>query len=245
MKFILIAILFLVPFSVRADEQRRISVFTSANDRYELRNTSGDEWSLREKPAKKELYRLKEKNLSSMTILIGDDGKSIVAIDDFSEQDFEKNPEVLIFYQSGEKIKSYKLSELLDNPKFISVSVSHFHWLYRNENSFSLKDSKLELTTFELNRYIFDAESGGVLKKEKDEILSGDAVYVYGEVKNLSGDKYEIDVKCAIYGSVSKGAKLQFASKELGWKDGKFHETLIIKNGKLAARKGIIFNVCN
>jgi hypothetical protein len=180
-----------------------------------------------------------------MTVLVSDDGKSVIAIDDYSEQSFDKNPEVLLFYNAGKKIKGYKLNELLDNIKFISVSVSHFQWIYGNQKTFSIKDSKINLTTFELNNYSFNTETGDILKKERDKTLSGEAIYVYGRVKGLGADSHEIEIDCVIYGTVPKGTKLSFDSKEYRWEGDGFNETLIIKNGKLIAKKGIIFNRCD
>ncbi len=244
MKYFLFIILFLIPFVVRADQPRGRELFTSANDKYELKFTDKN-WSLVEKETNKELYQLTG-NLSSMTVLISDDGKSVVAIDDYSEREWDKNPEVLIFYINGSKITAYKLNEVIDNLKFISESASHFRWLYGNEKTFSIKDSKINLTTFEMNNFTFEVETGKILKKERDEILSGDAIYVYGTVKGLGGDKHEIEVGCVIYGSVKKGSKILFDSKKYRWEEGnEFNETLIIKDGKLIAKKGIRFNNCN
>jgi hypothetical protein len=243
MKYILLIIFFLTPFVIRADEPRHRFVFTSANEKFELRFDKG-EWALIEKATKNERYRLTG-NISSMTNLVSDDGESVVAIDDYSEQDWEKNPEVLIFFSHGKKIKSYKLNELFDNPKLITVSVSHFHWAFDNEKTFLIKDAKLNLTTYELNNFVFDSETGNLLKKEKDEILSGNSIYVYGKVNPLGGDKHEILVECVISGSTEKGSKILFESKKFKWIGGSSNETLIIKDGILIARKGVIFNKCD
>jgi hypothetical protein len=245
MKYFIFTILLLIPFAARADEARYKTAFTSANGKYELKLTDKN-WSLIEKETSKELYRLAENNLWSMTVLISDDGKSVVAIDDYSEREPAEIPEVLIFYQNGKKIAAYKLDELLDNPKFIMRSASHFRWLYRNEKAFSINDAKLNLTTFEMNDLVFDVETGRILKKDRDEILSGEAIYVFGKVKGLGGDNHEIEVLCVIYGAVKKGDKIQFRSEKYKWEAGfGFYDTLIIKDGKLADKKGVIFNVCN
>lgn len=250
MKWFLFVILLFLPFVVRADEPRFRSSFTSANGEFELKTVRVDgesrfeNWQLINKSSNKELYRLKG-DIGSMTVLISDNGFSVVAVDDYSPQDYEKNPEVLIFYNNGEKIKSYKLTEMLDNPKFISVSVSHFQWLFVYEPTFSIKDSKLNLTTYEMNNFVFDIENGETLKKEKNAILSGNAVYVFGKVRGIAGENHEIEVQCAIYGSAKKGDKILFESKERRWEGSGFSEALIIKDGKLIASKGVFYNGCN
>lgn len=244
MKSVLFIVLLLLPFAGRADEARFRGVFYSANDKYEL-NLSDDEWRLREKATGRELYRIKEKLLGSMTVLVGDDGQSVVAIDDYSMQDEQQNPEVLIFYQGGRKIKAYKLGELLDDRKFISVSVSHFRWLFRGEKEFSIDGPALTLTTFELNNYAFDVKTGAVLKKERDAILSGDAVYVFGRVEGFGGEKHEIEVLCVISGDAAGKDRIYFESGERRWEGRGFYEALVIKKGKLAAVKGVNFNVCH
>lgn len=230
---------------VRADEARFNKFFTSANDKFELKlNLKKEDWSLIEKSTDKELYKLTG-NIWSMTVLVSDDGKSVIAVDDYSEQQPEDNSEVLSFYHNGNRIKVYKLNEVFDDIKFISQSVSHFRWLFRNQQNFSIIDSKINLTTFEMNNLVFDIETGSLLKKEKDQMLAGDAIYVFGKVKGLNGDRNEILVECSIYGKAQKGEKILFSSKEFGWEGSGFDESLIIKDGKLISKKGILFNRCN
>jgi hypothetical protein len=243
MKFLFLFItLFLSSLVISADEPRRNNIFTSPNQRYELK-LKGAEWVLLDKTNKKELYRLRE-NLRSMTVLIGDDGKSITVVDDYSEQEWKENPEVLIFYNNGKKIRTYKLNEVLGKLHHVTVSASHFRWLL-SEKPISVTDGKLRLTTTELNHYVFDAATGEILNKNKDEILSGDAVYVYGRVNRLGNGRYEIEVDCAVYGVVPENRKLQFTSEKQNLGGNGFYATLIIKNGKLADKKDhIILNVC-
>lgn len=245
MKYFFLLILALMPFVVRADEPRFNEVFTSTNDKFELRlNIEEGDWSLIEKSTRKELYRLKG-NISSMSVLVSDDGESVIAIDDYSEQEPENNSDVLIFYRNGKQIKTHKLKEVIEDIKFVSQSVSHFRWLFKNQKEFSVADSKINLTTFEMNNLVFDIETGNLLKKEKDELLSDDAVYVFGKVKGLGGDKHEIEVECVIYGQAKQGEKILFNSKEFRWEGSGFDESIIIKNGTLVSKKRIVFNRCN
>lgn len=244
MKLPLILLLFLLPLAVRADQGRFQLVFTSANQKYEL-SWQGPMWSLKEKATGKELYKLEAgRILSLMTVLVSDDGKTVVGIDDYSTQDRNKDPEVLLFYKEGKKVRSYKLSEVLDNPQFVSVSVSHFRWVHVNGKTPGINDTKVSLTTYELYDYVFNAETGEVLKKERNEILSGGAVFVTGYVRGLGGRRHEIEVQCVIYGPVRKGDIVPFESDKIRWEGPRFYETLILKDGKLLAARGATFNVC-
>jgi hypothetical protein len=128
MKFLLFVFLLLAPLLVKADEPRYTDSFTSPNGKYEFRvmpNTQfRAKWSLIEKDTKKILYEI-EGQFESFTVLVSDDGKNVVAIDDYSERNPEDNPEILQFFLDGKKVKSYKLSELLENTKIITAKYNH------------------------------------------------------------------------------------------------------------------------
>ena len=245
MKYFLLLTILLTPFIIRADDARFNKLFTSANGKFELRlNLENRDWSLIEKATDKEIYKL-EGNIWSMTVLVSDDGESVISIDDYSEQNLEENPEVIFFYNNGNKVKTYRLNEVFDNKNFIVESVSHFKWLFGNKNTFAINDSKVYLTTFEMNNLVFDLRTGKLLSKEKDKILADGAIYVYGQVKGLGREKHEIKIECVISGSVKKGSNILFGSIKYKWDGSGFNESLIIKDGELIARKGIIFNRCN
>lgn len=235
----------LFPLTLRADQPRYRNVFTSANGEFELKLEKDGEWILRSTKSNQEIYRLTGKFLDSMTILISDDGKSVVAIDDYSDQNYENNPDILIFYRNGKKIKSYKLDEIIGTPKVLRVSASHFTWTLEYEDAFSIKDSKLNLTTYNLNNYIFDTKNGEILKKEKDKILSDNAVYAFGEIESLGEDKYALQADCVIYGNAEKGSRILFDSPKIKFQSDGLRQTIIIKDGKLVARKEVFLNLCN
>lgn len=251
MKLFLLILLLAFPLISRADQPRYNEVFTSKNGKFQLKYQSDErlirdgEWILQEMESGKEIYRLTGNYLQSMTVLVSDDGKSVAAIDDYSTQNYENNPEILIFYKNGKKLKSYKLDEIYNKHKFLIVSTSHFRWTFEYEKTFSIKDSKLNLTTYDLNNYIFNVESGRILKKERDKILSGDAVYVFGEIEPLGEDKYAIQAGCVIYGKAEKESRIVFESKKIGWQGGGLSEALIIKDGKLLERKDVFLTYCN
>ena len=168
MKFIWLFLLLFMPLLVKADQPRYRESFTSANDKYVFRKTPNmpaNNWSVIEKATTKTLYEVVGW-FYSFTVLVSDDGKNLVVIDDYSESKPEENPEVLQFYLDGKQIKSYKLSDLLENTKFISQSVSHFRWV-RKPLTFSINGSKFNLTTYEFFNYDFDINTGETLKKKK------------------------------------------------------------------------------
>lgn len=248
MKYFLLAVLILIPSAIRADEARFREIFTSENGKFELKlNTENGIWSLIDTTTNKEVYNL-EGNISSMTVVISDDGNSVAVIDDYSEQDEKKNPEVLCFYSYGKKIKSYKLYDLISNRKFVSFSVSHFDWLFTDTSSykpFTIESSQITLQTHELNNYSFRIETGEMLKKERDAILSGDAIYVFGDIFSLGNDFYQIKVRCVLYGETPVNKTVKFESKKYKWIGGNTDKALIIQEGKFVANKGVIFNACD
>ncbi|HRH44480.1 MAG TPA: hypothetical protein PKY82_22785 [Pyrinomonadaceae bacterium] len=252
MKFLLIIAILLFPMAIKADQDRFNTTFISKNGKYELNlkdlnDIKKLEWSLVEKVTGKRLYRFIDNLLWSMSVIISDDGKSIVAVDDYSTQDNRKNPEILHFFKNGKMLKSYKLSELLDNSRFITISASHFRWLnfYESSNKpYLVEDSKINLQTFELNNFTFDIETGNLLKKERDKIIDENTIYVFGQVSGNGSEDNEIEVFCSIYGNIPIGSKLKFVSKKLRWKGKGSFATLVIKNGELVEDKEILLNGC-
>lgn len=246
MKFILTIILIFLPVIVYADNPRHQTVFTSANDKYELRlEKDFSKWSLFEKETKKELYQLEANNLFSMTVLVSDDGKSIVAIDDWSEQEAKENPEVLLFFCNGKKTQAYKINELVSDIKFVMYSVSHFIWLLDYGKELRIENSKLALKTHELNTYLFNIETGEILEKQRDERLSGDAIFASGIVSGDKGNEYQFKIICLIYGQTPETNPITIVSDKLKFEGDEFYETLLIKNGKLIESFGMRPNSCN
>lgn len=244
MKYVLAIILIFIPLIVYADQPRHERIFTSANDKYELRLEEWlTKWSLIEKETKKELYKL-EANITSMMVLVSDDGKSVVAVDDYSEQKREENPEVLLFFRNGKKIKSYNLKDLINDKKFVSYSVSHFRWLITGKESLKIEDSTFNLTTHEFYNYLFDIETGEIIQKERDELLSGDAIYAYGSVSGNGGKEHQFRIECIIYGKIPDNGTVKFESEKIRFNGGSFYQTLLIKNGKLIKNYYINMNNC-
>ena len=202
----LVALLLLFTSVVNADQYRSQSLFTSANGKFEARLKDGT-WRLFETAPKKELYQFQDYyehgiSFHTMTLVVSDDGKVIVAVDDYSMQDFRNNPEVLFFFREGVITKRFKLRELADN-RFLTVSVSHFRWVIGSgSNKFRITDGQLSLSTLDLHDLTFDSATGELKSRKRD--LSDTAVFVFGKVAGLGGDRHKITVECTIAGSANK-----------------------------------------
>jgi len=234
---------------VNADEPRRRSSFHSGNDKYEARLNDG-QWKLIDKATGQELYQFSKLygqtiRFSSMTLLISNDGKSVVAIDDYSEQDFRENPDVLFFMHDGVKTRSYKLNDILENTKYVSISISHFSWV-NLKRPFAIIEDKVSFETYKLTSYVFDSKTGEMLKKEPDRALTEDSAYVYGDVRWLGDDRFEVKIACVLHGNGIPGSTIAFTSgTHPKWKRPGNWESLIIREGKLVNYSGVLFNVCS
>jgi hypothetical protein len=158
---------------VRADEPRSVDVFTSANGKYELRlvelkmilnQLPVQKWSLIEKATKKELYGLTER-LASFTVLVSDDGDSLIAVDDFCENEPSAERTVVSFYLHGKLIKQYSMGDLLDAPDYVLHSVSHFWWIAW-DSKLQINNGMISFTTWERNNYTLDIRTGEIVGKK-------------------------------------------------------------------------------
>ena len=246
MKILLLIVFLFVSYSVKADQPRYVRVFTSSNNKYELRNdgnlVSNQKWSLFEKATEKKLYDI-DAPFASLTTIVSNDGQNIIAVDDYSENEPEDNPEVLQFYLNGQKLKSYKLSELLENTKIISKSVSHFRWIIK-PSSLSITDTRFKLTTFELFNYEFDINTGERLKKERDSRLADGVIYAYGDISGSMNGNHKMKIHCLLYGQMPPNKTINFESKKYIYNVDSMFDTIIIKDGKLIEHLGILLNTC-
>jgi hypothetical protein len=246
MKIVLFITFLFIPFLVKADEPRYRRVFTSSNGKYELRNNGNlldnQKWSLIEKETGRNLYDVTAQ-LAALTILVGDDGKNLVAVDDYSESEPESDPEVLQFFLNGRKQKSYKLSALLENTKIVQKSVSHFRWIVK-PLTLSIADTKFRLKTYELFDYEFDINTGEMLKKERDSRLTDGAIYAYGDISGSMSGAHKIKIYCLVYGKMPPNKTIDFESKKYIYDLDSMFDTVIIKDGKLVENLGIRLNMC-
>lgn len=82
-----------------------------------------------------------------------------------SEEDLKQ--EGVSFFANGKLLRQYSIGELVDEPKLLKISVSHFRWL--QEAKMIDARNQFEITTLDGNRILFDLANAKVLKKEKVE----------------------------------------------------------------------------
>jgi hypothetical protein len=229
-----------------ADQPRFRNVFVSPNGKYEFKYKSGkfseQNWSLINKITGETLYGIVGE-FSSRTVLVSDDGRTLVVVDDWSNRQPGPELDVLVFYRNGSLLKKYSLGDLLKDISNIERSVSHFQWFFQ-PSTLSVVDSQLKLQTFELTDYEFDIHTGDLLTKQTSSVLSEGSSYVYGKVKKLGAGRFEIEVCQHVYGAVSKGGKLEFVAEQSAFHSDNYY-SVVIKDGKLVAKKDVMLNSCN
>src|SRR5688572_29231321 len=82
-----------------ADEQRFTTLFKSENGKYSIKYSKKKWWLINE--FGKSLYSIPDKNYTSMTIFVSNDGQSVVIVDDFMEGHQIKERPALIFFRGG------------------------------------------------------------------------------------------------------------------------------------------------
>lgn len=241
----LLILFILMPIEVFSDQPRHRFEFKSENGKFEFKMVDGkyddQYWSVFEVETGKALYDINE-YLSPMSIFLTNDGKGIVAIDDYSEKDDSAGLEVLFFYRDGVLVTKHKLGELFDDPQTLHYSASHFRWYFYDP--FSFDDTELRLQTFELIDYRFNVETGAVISKSKDTILTDESIFVSGIVTFIGDGLIEIEVCRRVYGAVPNSGKIKFRDKSRS--TGELpSDSVIIENGKLKSFKNVRLNHCN
>jgi hypothetical protein len=73
------------------------------------------------------------------------------------------------FYKGGKVLKEYLVGDLIDDPKNLPQSVSHFQWrelsTARKSVSYDEKQGKLTIVTVEGKTLVFDIYSGDLQKE--------------------------------------------------------------------------------
>jgi len=245
----LLLLLLLAPSAMRADHARRLSSFSSANHRFELRQGTGTgstaTWSLINKSTGATRYTITG-DLSPRTTLVSDDGRSLVVVDDSSDRRPRKDLDLLLFYRDGKLIRTVRMDELLRDSSNISSSVSHFKWFFGARQPLSISDGRLRLETFELVSYEFDIATGQTLRQQVDPILSPGAVYVYGELEKLGGNRYAVKVCQLAYGKLPPGGRVELEAVPGALPDrpGSW-VSVVVKDRKVLRVLDVLLNSCN
>ena len=68
-------------------------------------------------------------SFSHKTVIISNDGKNLIVVNDWPHYSNKKVLNVLEFYSIGKSIQSVKFIDCMTDTSNISMSVSHFNWL--------------------------------------------------------------------------------------------------------------------
>lgn len=77
----------------------------------------------------------------------------------------ELKQEAITFFAKGKLLRQYAIAELVDDPKKLELSVSHFMW--RKEARIIDKKSQLEIVTHDGNRLLYDLATAKLVEKNK------------------------------------------------------------------------------
>jgi len=109
-------------------------------------------------------------DFSSRTMFVGDDGETVIVVDDFSEREPSEDLEVLHFFNEGRLTRVYTLGELFDDIGRVRPTASHFLWI--SSRSLRYEDDLLHLVTTECRRLEFDGRKGETVS---DRLVFDDA----------------------------------------------------------------------
>ncbi len=98
----------------------------------------------------------------AFTVYVSSDGQHIARMGPWPSLKGKREPDVqelaVAFYENGELLKRYIISDLISKPKSLPSSVSHFEW--KKDVSFDDTLERLTIITTEENKYVFDIKSG-------------------------------------------------------------------------------------
>ena len=223
--FILFIGLLLI-FDCFADEHRLQTRFESKNGEYSIKYQK-KKWVVTDKKGSAK-YKFKDFGFTSMTILVSDNGQNIVVIDDFMESHKIKDRNVLWLYKKGKLLKSYKLTELINDTCNVSKSVWHTDWSYGNFE-FTDIQNHFSLTTYELSEIVFDLTTGQIISNRKPTGFDSDCLIVFGEFRKGKENYVTMKILKYIAGEKQENNKISFTTTTYG--SGLWRELLMIKNG--------------
>lgn len=222
MKLILLICLFLsVKFSF-ADEPRRRSVFNCENKKFQIRYSKGF-WRV-SNSRNKVLYKIEDLNYESMSLLLSNDGKSVVVIDDLSEHCNDHERIVLSFYRNGELKSKYKIRDLLKDSTMIRYSVSHCRFTL-NDFGFINHDASFSIATREFTELEFDTANGKITARKRPSPYNENSLIVHG--KFIVGKNFRSTMKIDSYISGAKQQNDQITFKS-NYSTGEHYGTLMI-----------------
>jgi hypothetical protein len=227
--------------------------FSSPSGEYVLKKTENSNpdptWKLRNNDTGKLLYEIKgDRLLGYKTVLISNSGRFITVIDTsgYREQTNDLNRRVISFFADGTLSKEYTLKDIFEDTSNVSVSITRYEWLFGN--SIRHNDETVSIKTLEETVYEFKVETGEIQTKALCSLRDEGAVYVYGKVNKLNGNKYEIDIYHRVWGCIPDSHKIVFnvdpSSSDAIYNDGGIYSCIILDE-KLVRITLINFNLCN
>lgn len=110
----------------------------------------------------KELWRVND--FYSFQVFLTYDAKFMIAIGPWNTGDKpDKDDVALSFFQDGKLIQQFSTADLIDDPKAVSVSVSHYEWQDSKDQSFPRLRGKLfEVKTTEGRIISFGMDEGKI-----------------------------------------------------------------------------------
>jgi hypothetical protein len=185
-------------------------------------------WVLYQKASGTPLYCVTG-NFAPKTVYVTDDGLSLAVVDDYSSALPADSLEVVSFYHLGNKVRGYRLDQVLCSTNNISSSASHFRWFAHLR--FLPGQQQLTLTTYELTSLTFNLTTGALASQQRSPLLTKTAQLVYGEVKRVGTGTYDMSVCHRVYGQVPPNGHVRFASKH----PLRGYVTVLVDNGQHVA----------
>jgi hypothetical protein len=218
----------LLAFKCFADEQRLRTLFRSNNGQYTIKLIK-KKWQLSDKQGKV-LYSIPDNSYTSMTILVSNNGRNLVIINDFVEGFQFQNRIGLRFFNSGIPSKTYMLTDLISDSCNISQSVWHSRWSLEDFGLIK-SDSSFSLATYEFNEFEFNTKSGDIIKKAKPEAYDGNTAILITEFdKHEKTDSVSLKIIRQISGVTILKNGTVISTDAYG--QGRWRTILMIKNNK-------------
>lgn len=213
-------------FDCFADAPRFETKFESSNGEYSMQ-LHKKKWILTNRNGFLK-YSIKDNGFTSMTVLISDNGQNIVVINDcMGDRNIGENTALWI-YKKGKLLKSYKLSELLNDTCNISRTTEGIIWTY-GDYGFVDKQSHFSFSTYELSEFIFDLSTGQIVQIKKPEGYDSDCLIVFGEFRKGNENCATMKILKYISGKTQENNKITFKTESYG--AGLWRLLLMIKNG--------------
>jgi len=213
-------------FNCFAEVPRFETKFKSSNGEYSFQ-LHNKKWILTNRKGGFK-YSIKDNGFTSKTVFVSDNGQNIVVINDcMGDRNIGENTALWI-YKKGKLLKSYKLSELLNDTCNISRTFDGITWTY-GDYGFTDKQSHFSFSTYELSEFIFDLSTGEIAQIRKPDGYDSDCLIVFGEFRKGNENYATMKILKYISGKIQENNKITFKTERYG--AGLWRELLVIKNG--------------